>query len=147
MLYNGECWLMKKQDLERLEGFHFRCLRRLTRKKRRQDLGDMDIDKASKKDVFNAATVPCIDELLREKRLRWFGHLIREKDGDPAKEKMREEKRRNSKWYQQLKADMATRKLSVEKAETVARNRVRWRSVSSARCVHFPSRFGKKMAV
>ena len=63
----------------------------------------MDIDKASK-DVFNAAKVPGIDELLREKRLRWFGHRIREKEGDPAKETMREEKRRDSKWYQQLKA-------------------------------------------
>ena len=75
------------------------------------------------------------------------GHLMREKEGDPAKEAMREEKRRDSKWYQQLKADMATRKLSVEKVEIVARDRVRWRSVSSARCVHFPSRTGKKTAV
>ena len=147
VLYNGECWLMKKQDLERLEGFHFRCLRRLTRKKRQRDLGDMDIDKASKKDVFNAAKVPGIEELLREKRLRWFGHLMREKEGDPAKEAMREEKRRDSKWYQQLRADLATRKLSVEKAEIVAQNRVRWRSVSSARCVHFPYRTGKKTVV
>ena len=107
----------------------------------------MDIDKPSKKDVFNAAKVPGIGELLREKRLRWFRHLIREKERDPAKEKMREENRRDSKWYQQLKADMATRKLSVKEAEIVARDRVRWRSVSSARCVHFPSRTGKKTAV
>ena len=72
---------------------------------------------------------------------------MREKEGDPAKETIREEKRRDSKWYQQLKADMATRKLSVAKAEIVARDRVRWRSVSSARCVHFPSRTGKNTAV
>ena len=66
-----------------------------------------------------------------------FGHLMREKEGNPAKETMREEKRRDSKRYQQLKADMATRKLSVEKAEIVARNRVKWRSVSSTHLCAF----------
>ena len=39
------------------------------------------------------------------------------------------------------------KKLSVEKAEIVAQNRVRWRSVSSARCVHFPYRTGTKTVV
>ena len=82
VLYNGECWLLKKQDLKKLEGFHFRCLRRITRKQRCPGLGDMQVDRACRKDVL---AVPMIEELIREKRLRWCGHLIREKEGDPAK--------------------------------------------------------------
>ena len=35
------------------------------------------LSSASKKDVFNAAKVPGIEELLREKRLRWFGQRKR----------------------------------------------------------------------
>ena len=57
----------KKQDIKKLEGFHFRYLRRLTRKLRSPELGDMEIDKASKKDVFGASRMPTIEELLREK--------------------------------------------------------------------------------
>ena len=69
LLYNGECWNVKKRDIKKLEGFHFRCLRRLTRKIRRLELGDMEIDRASKEDVFEASRMPTIEELLREKRL------------------------------------------------------------------------------
>ena len=46
----------------------------------------MKIDKASKKDVFGASRMPTIEELLREKRLRWLGHLMREDDDEPAKQ-------------------------------------------------------------
>ena len=42
-------------------------------------LGDMEIDRASREDVFKASRMPIGEELLREKRLRWFGHLMREK--------------------------------------------------------------------
>jgi hypothetical protein len=39
-------------------------------------------------------------ELLREKRPRWFGHLIREQGDDPAKRILLREKELNSKWFQ-----------------------------------------------
>jgi hypothetical protein len=132
LLYNGECWLMKKRDYVKLEGFHFRCLRRLTRKTRCRGMGEMDIDCASKEEVFSASKVPDIEELLREKRLRWFGHLIREKDGDPAKETLKGEIAKNSKWFQQIKADLSTRKLTVEKAKALALKKAVWRKISFA---------------
>ena len=132
-LYNGECWLLRKQDIKTLEGFHFRSLRRLTRKKRRRDLGSMDIDKASRKEVFNTAEIPTIEELLREKRLRWFGHLMRENENDPARKTLMREKATNSKWYQQLTNDFKTRKLNVKEAEAKALDKVVWRRISYAR--------------
>ena len=69
LLFNGECWSLKRQDIKKLEGFHLRSLRRLTGKKRRPGLGDMEVDRASREDVFEASRMPTIEELLREKRL------------------------------------------------------------------------------
>ena len=67
LLYNGECWSIRKQDIKKLEGFHFRCLRRLTRKRRRPGLGDMEIDRASKEDVFKASSAYRRGATKREK--------------------------------------------------------------------------------
>ena len=58
VLYNGECWLLNKQDLTKLEGFHFRCLRRITRKQRCPGLGNMQVDRASRKEVLIVSQVP-----------------------------------------------------------------------------------------
>ena len=137
VLYNGECWRIKKQDLKKLEGFHFRCLRRLTRKLRRPELGNMDIDKASREDVFRASKMATMEELLREKRLRWFGHLIREQDDDPAKQTLLREKELNSKWFQLLTADLLSRGTTFDKAFPLAHNRASWRRLSFAICEEY----------
>ena len=134
LLYNGECWSLKKQDIKKLEGFHFRCLRRLTRKRRRPGLGDMEIDRASREDVFKASRLPIVEELLREKRLRWFGHLMREDDNEPAKQIFWREKQHNSKWFQLLSSDLTSRRVSFEKAQSLASNKSIWRKSSSAMC-------------
>ena len=137
VLYNGECWRIKKQDLKKLEGFHFRCLRRLTRKLRRPELGNMDIDKASREDVFRASKMATMEELLREKRLRWFGHLIREQDDDPAKQILLREKELNSKWFQLLTADLLSRRTTFDKAVPLANDRAAWRQLSFSICEEY----------
>ena len=142
LLYNGECWNVKKRDIKKLEGFHFRCLRRLTRKLRRPGLGDMEIDKASKKDVFGASRMPTIEELLREKRLRWVGHLMREDDDEPAKQTLWREKENKSEWFRLVAADLASRRLSFERAQSLAGDKSLWRRLSSAIYEQSPSTDG-----
>jgi hypothetical protein len=132
VLYNGECWTMKKQDLARLEGFHFRCLRRITRTHRCPGMGKSVIDRATKKEVFKTAKLPGIEEMLREKRLRWFGHLTREKDGDPAKETLKQEQTNNSKWFKVLQQDFKWKGISVQEAEEKATDKLLWRKLSSS---------------
>ena len=134
LLYSGECWSLKKQDIKKLEGFHFRCLRRLTRKKRRPGLGDMVIDKASREDVFEASRMPTVEELLREKRLRWFGHLMSEDDDEPAKQILLRETEHNSKWFQLLTSDLASRNVTLEEAQSLALDKSIWRMLSYVRC-------------
>jgi hypothetical protein len=132
LLYNGECWTMKKNDLQRLEGFHFRCLRRITRAHRCPGLDKSKIDKATKEEVFKTAKIPGIAEMLREKRLRWFGHLSRVEDGDPAKETLKQEKRNNSNWFKMLQRDFDIKGISIQKAEEKAVDKPMWRMLTKA---------------
>ena len=131
ILYNGECWTLKEQDIKRLEAFHFRCLRKISRMHRNPGMLNLEIDRASKHEVFKITKVPTIKEMLTEKRLRWFGHLMREDEGDPAKETLRKEIEQRSRWFQSLKKDLEIKGLSVEEAEKRAMNRVAWRKLSS----------------
>lgn len=140
LLYNGECWVTRPRDLERLEGFHFRCLRRITRNVRCPGMkDDCKIDRASHEEVFGVSRMPKIEDMLREKRLRWFGHLTREQKDDPAKETLWREMDSGgkSKWWAQvendLKIKLKVKKVSIEKVLEKAKDRGVWRQLSSSR--------------
>ena len=67
LLYNCETWSLKKQDISTINGFHFRCLRRIT--SQRLDDGRYRV---SREKVFaDSETVP-IATILRSRRLRWI---------------------------------------------------------------------------
>ena len=140
VLYNGECWTIKQQDLKRLEAFHFRCLKRISRMHRCPGFLHKEVDHASKHEVFKITKMTTIEAMLTEKRLRWFGHLIRESDGDPAKETLQTERRNGSKWFRLLKKDFEFKGISVEKAEVKALDRAVWRKMSKS--VYEGSKFG-----
>ena len=101
----------------------------------------MEIDKASKKDVFGASRKPIIEELLREKRLRGLGHHMRE-DDEPAKQTLWRERKNKSKWFRLVTSDLASRKLSFEKAPSLAEDKSLWRKLSSAMYEQYPSADG-----
>ena len=50
-----------------------------------------DRQSIKRRDVFKASRMPIVEELLREKRLRWFGHLMREDEDEPAKQILQRE--------------------------------------------------------
>ena len=104
------------------------------------------IDKATRKSVFEAAKMPKIEDMLREKRLRWFGHLTREKKGDPAKECLMREMEIDSKWFKLLKKDLLSKNLTVIRAELIALDKPKWRTISSCNTNHVvaPSTGGRR---
>ena len=135
LLYNGECWVVSPRDLKRLEGFHFRCARRITRRTRCPDMADdHKEDRASHAEVFRVSRLPRIDDMLREKRLRWFGHLARGEEGDPAKNALEQEMAQgDSKWWAQMVADFKLTKIGVKNSLKMAANRSKWRNLSACR--------------
>lgn len=135
LLYNGECWTVTKFDLSRLEGFHFRCVRRMTRKVRNPDMDDeCKADRATHDEVFRAAGLPRIADMLREKRLRWVGHLAREEEDDPARKMLLKEMEGKTQWWTQVDVDLkTTRGITVKNVLLKAEDKLKWRKISSSR--------------
>ena len=79
--------------------------------------------------------MPEVLELIREKRLRWFGHLVRAagEGGDPAVETLRREMEHSSGWWRQLLEDFKAKGITAEEAVEMAEDRAQWRQISSAK--------------
>ena len=104
LLYNGDCWVTTANDIRMLEGFHFRCLRQLTSSVR--CLKNGEVDKASRTDVYGVAKVAVVEALLRERRLRWLGHLIRADPKDIARQCLMQQVGSGSAWWRLILADL-----------------------------------------
>ena len=67
--YGCECWSTTKDDIQRLEVFHQRCIRRILRIRWFYFI--------SNEEVLARAKIRSLQSYISEKRLRWFGHLTR----------------------------------------------------------------------
>ena len=73
MLYGSEARTMYARQERRLNSFHLRSIRRI--------LGISWQDKVTNGDVLSRAGLPSMYTLLRQRRLRWLGHVRRMEDG------------------------------------------------------------------
>src|SRR6201996_3765554 len=73
LLYGSESWTLHSRQEQRLNTFHMRCLRRI--------LGITWQDKVSNNTVLERAGLCSMYTLLKQRRLRWLGHVIRMDDG------------------------------------------------------------------
>ena len=78
LLYRSESWTMHACQEKRLNVFHMRCLRRI--------LGITWQDKVTNKLVLENAGIPSLYTFLKQRRMRWLGHVTRMKDGRILKE-------------------------------------------------------------
>ena len=75
LLYGSETWTTTTYagQERRLNSFHLRSIRRI--------LGISWQDKVTNADVLSRAGLPTMFTLLRQRRLRWLGHVRRMEDG------------------------------------------------------------------
>ena len=73
LLYGSESWTMHAHQEKMLNVFHMRCLRRI--------LGITWQDRVTNKVVLEKADIPSLYTLLKQRRMRWLGHVTRMKDG------------------------------------------------------------------
>ena len=73
LLYGSESWTMHAHQEKWLNVFHMRCLRHI--------LGITWQDKVTNNVVLEKAGIPSLYTLLKQRRMRWLGHVIRMKDG------------------------------------------------------------------
>ena len=76
LLYGSESWTLLKEDLCRLESFHFKC--------QRQILGIKWFDFVNNVDFIAATNFPSLEDTIRCRRNSLFGHVVRLSDRTPA---------------------------------------------------------------
>ena len=67
LIYGSETWTMHAHQEKRLNVFHMRCLRRI--------LGITGQDMVTNNVVLEKAEIPSLHTLLRQRRMRWLGHV------------------------------------------------------------------------
>jgi len=73
LLYGSETWTTYARHERRLNIFHLRSIRRI--------LGISWQDKIPNTEALSRAHLPSMYTLLRQRRLRWLGHVHRMEDG------------------------------------------------------------------
>jgi hypothetical protein len=131
LLYGSETWTLLKQDLNKLETFQMRCLRTILRISLRDHRTNVSVRQQCGKQ-------PAIEELIQQRRLRWFGHVCRMNSDRlpnallwrqrPNNWRIRRKAPRKT-WLKQIEDDLRTCRLSPEQAAKEAMKRKTWKLV------------------
>lgn len=128
LLYGSETWTTYSRHEKKLNSFHLRCIRHI--------LGVTWKDKVSNSELLSRTGLPTMYTLLRQRRLRWLGHVRRMEDGRLPKDIMygelmtgkRNVGRPQLRYKDICKRDMTTLNFNTECWEQLADNRHAWRS-------------------
>ena len=127
LLYGSEAWTTYARQERWLNTFHMRILRRI--------LGISWQDKVPNTEVLSRAGLPSMYTLLRQRRLRWLGHVHRMPDGRIPKDLLygelasgkRSTGRPQLRYRDVVKRDTKSVDISTESWESLAANRSKWR--------------------
>ena len=127
LLYGSEAWTTYARQERRLNTFQMRILRRI--------LGISWQDKVPNTEVLSRAGLPSMYTLLRQRRLRWLGHVHRMPEGRIPTDLLfgelasgkRSTGRPQLRYRDVVKRDMKTVDIGTESWESLAANRSKWR--------------------
>ena len=83
LLFGSESWTPRSRQERRLNRFHMRCIRRILCISWR--------DKVTNNAVLQRAGIPTMFSLLKQRRMRWLGHVCRMEDGRILKDLLYDE--------------------------------------------------------
>jgi hypothetical protein len=131
LLYGAESWTLLQADLNRLEVFQMRCLRRI--------LGVSLLDRIRNETIrARCCGQSTITNEIQKRRLRWFGHVCRQSPNHyPYKllwhtrptTWITQRTAPKKTWTSQLKNDLAKIRLSPVDAKEAALDRQKWKSI------------------
>ncbi len=133
LTYASETWKQTEKTMHKLDVFHHRCLRRILKVKWQ--------DHVSNQELLKRAGQREMRDIIRDRRLRFAGHLYRRRWSCPARTALdwipRHDKRSRGRprmtWRRMLKRDVEQMNLGEISVEDAAQDRSRWRSLV-ARC-------------
>ena len=127
LLYGSEAWVLHARQEKRLNVFHMRQLRRI--------FNITWEDKVPNNVVLAKAGMPSMFTLLKQRRMRWLGHVTRMEDGRIPKDLLygelqqgtRRRGRPNLRFRDICKRDMKAMNIDTATWETLAANRASWK--------------------
>ena len=131
LLYGSESWPTYRKQEDKLNAFHFRCLRNI--------LGILWQDRVPNTDILNRTESTDMYTILRRRRLRWAGHVRRMDDDRLPKlifhgelvEGQRPRGRPRLRYKDVLKRDLTAFDIPANNWTLKADNRTEWRSAIS----------------
>ena len=127
LLYGSESWTTYARQEDRLQTFHMRCLRFI--------LGIKWEERKTNVEVLDIARLPSMYTQLRQRRMRWLGHVHRMEDGRIPKDLLygelaegeRSRGRPLLRFRDVCKRDMKALEIDCKTWETLASDRDAWK--------------------
>jgi hypothetical protein len=129
LLYGCETWALSNEDINKLEVFQMRKLRKM--------MGISLLDRRRNKDILQECGLAPLAVEIRERRLRWLGHVLRREDdrimkrcllSDPPAGWKRKQGNCAS-WRRNVDQDLANQYFTFADALNAAQNRNQWRGI------------------
>jgi len=145
LLYSSETWCTYRRQENRLNAFNFRCLRSI--------LGVSWRDHVPNSTILHLIGSYDLTTIIRQRRLRWLGHVQRMVDGRLPKDILysefynapRRTGRPKVRYKDVIKRDMAGFHISPQSWETLSADRNRWRASLSFGCSLSATSYAEKM--
>ena len=139
LLYGAESWPLSVTQMKKLEAAHHKFQRRL--------LGITWRDKVSD-DIRKKTGSRKLENIIKERRLRWLGHVLRMDNSRTARQathwELRGYKRKPGRprknWVDVIKLDLENMESTWEEAEELANDKAEWHQ-RVAHCSHLVSTF------
>jgi hypothetical protein len=137
LLYGSEAWTTHARQEKKLNTFHLRCLRRILHIKWQ--------DKVSNNRVLQECQLPSIFTILKQRRMRWLGHVVRMDDGRLPKDILygelavgkRSVGRPNLRYKDVCKRDLKDLKIDIATWEEQAKERGTWKTTLGNNLLEF----------
>ena len=131
-MYGSESWTDTGTTIHKLEVADMKVLRLISGVSRRDQWEDEISNEAIRRDLG----INSIEEVARQARLRWYGHVSRMDNGripkallDATLECRRGRGRPRRKWIDAVGNDLDCRDISWEEARDCVKNRAKWRQI------------------
>lgn len=132
-LYNSELWTLNKQSEKDINIFQRKIIRRMYNIKW--------FDKVSNEELYKRYSMKPWNEKIQERRLRWYGHLLRLNEDVPARKALVEAEKEVRKpmggqkltWLKLIEKDLQDKGIKKEGVGDLAQDRLMWREMISCR--------------
>ena len=133
LLYGSETWFLSKRSQSSLQVFINKSLRRI--------LKIFWPNTISNVDLHRRAEILPVSDIIKTRKWRWLGHTLRKEDDDITKQALRwnpQGRRRPGRpkntWRRQLQTELTKEGLTMNSAETRAKDRREWRNLVRGLC-------------